>query len=88
MNLMNRPIKIQKVPESQQIRKLYYKTLGTVVINSPMSPHSLNVLTSNTYIIKDVTSMYTVLSLIGPKSKDLMEEMSGSDMTMEPLTYK
>ena len=32
-----------KVPKSliQRIRKRYYKTLGTTVINSPMSPLSL-----------------------------------------------
>ncbi len=29
---------------SQQIRKKYYKTLGTSVINSPMSPPSLDLL--------------------------------------------
>jgi len=38
--------------------------------------------------LQDVTSMYTVLSLAGPKSKDLMEEMSGEDMTMDPFTFK
>ena len=32
--------------------------------------------------------MYTVLSIAGPKSKDLMEEMSGSDMAMHPFTYR
>lgn len=42
----------------------------------------------NSISLQDVTSMYTVLSLVGPKSKDLMEEMSGSDMTMQPLTFK
>ena len=32
--------------------------------------------------------MYTVLSIAGPKSKDLMEEMSGSEMSMHPFTYR
>lgn len=32
--------------------------------------------------------MYTVLSLAGPKSKDLMEELSGESMSMHPFTYK
>ncbi len=43
LNLMNQPIKIlEKSPKllSQRMRKLYYKTLGTSVINSPMTiPH-------------------------------------------------
>jgi len=38
--------------------------------------------------LQDVTSMYTVLSVAGPKSKDLMEELSGEPMTMHPFTYK
>jgi len=42
----------------------------------------------NSVGLQDVTSMYTVLSIAGPKSKDLMEEMSGSDMTMHPFTYR
>jgi len=32
--------------------------------------------------------MYTVLSVAGPKSKDLMQEMTHSDMNMHPFTYK
>jgi len=42
----------------------------------------------NSINLQDVTSMYTVISLVGPKSKDLMEEMSGVDMTMQPFSYK
>jgi len=42
----------------------------------------------NSVGLQDVTSMYTVLSIAGPKSKDLMEELSGEDMTMHPFTYK
>jgi len=32
--------------------------------------------------------MYTVLSIAGPKSKELMDEMTGTDMTMHPFTYR
>ena len=42
----------------------------------------------NSVGLHDVTSMYTVLSLAGPKSKDLMEEMSGESMSTHPFTYK
>jgi len=42
----------------------------------------------NSVGLQDVTSMYTVLSIAGPKSKDLMEELSGEDLTMHPFTYK
>ncbi len=37
---------------------------------------------------QDVTSMYTVLSIAGPKSKELMDEMTGTDMSMHPFTYR
>ena len=37
---------------------------------------------------QDVTSMFTVLSVAGPKSRDLMQEMTHSDMNMHPFTYK
>ena len=39
LNLMNHPNKFNK--SLQRIRKLYYKTLRTSVINIPMSPPSL-----------------------------------------------
>merc|ERR1719427_146203 len=42
----------------------------------------------NSVGLQDVTSMYTVLSDAGPKSKDLMEELSGESMTMHPFTYR
>jgi pyruvate dehydrogenase phosphatase regulatory subunit len=32
--------------------------------------------------------MYTVLSIAGPKSKELMDEMTGTDMSMHPFTYR
>jgi glycine cleavage system aminomethyltransferase T len=42
----------------------------------------------NSVALQDVTSMYTVLSVAGPKSRDLMQEMTHSDMNMHPFTYK
>ncbi|XP_059094431.1 pyruvate dehydrogenase phosphatase regulatory subunit, mitochondrial-like [Tigriopus californicus] len=38
--------------------------------------------------LSDVTSLYTVLTLAGPKSTDLMEELTNSSMTMQPFTFK
>ena len=37
---------------SQRIRKCYYKTLGTSVINSPLSPLTLIILSLNVTIIQ------------------------------------
>ena len=38
---MNQPIKIQSLKLlSQRIRKHYYKTMGTIAMNIPMSPPS------------------------------------------------
>merc|ERR1719167_877157 len=42
----------------------------------------------NSVGLQDVTAMYTVLSVAGPKSKDLMEELSGEDMDMPLFTYR
>jgi pyruvate dehydrogenase phosphatase regulatory subunit len=38
--------------------------------------------------LQDVTSMYTVLTLVGPKAKDLMQEMCETEMTMPPFTFR
>ena len=38
--------------------------------------------------LTDVTSMYTVINVVGPKSCDLMSELSNSDMNLLPFTYK
>ncbi|KAF4527520.1 hypothetical protein B566_EDAN015620 [Ephemera danica] len=38
--------------------------------------------------LNDVTSMYTVLNILGPKSQALMSELSNSDMHLHPFTYK
>jgi pyruvate dehydrogenase phosphatase regulatory subunit len=42
----------------------------------------------NTVGLQDVTSMYTVLSIAGPKSKDLMEELCREPMDMDSMTYR
>jgi len=42
----------------------------------------------NSVGLQDVTSMYTVLSIAGPKSKDMMEELSGEDMDIPAFTYR
>lgn len=39
-------------------------------------------------VLQDVTSMFTVLTLAGPKSKDLMTMMTHSDIDMHPFTFK
>ncbi len=38
--------------------------------------------------VQDVTSMYAVLTVVGPKAKDLMQQMTNSDMSMQSFTYK
>ncbi|KAK7864281.1 hypothetical protein R5R35_009540 [Gryllus longicercus] len=38
--------------------------------------------------INDMTSMYTVINVVGPKSQELMAELSNSDMKLLPFTYK
>lgn len=38
--------------------------------------------------IRDVTSMYTVLNIIGPKSREMIHELTTADMRMTPFTYK
>ena len=49
LNLMNQPIQQGSSKlMSQRLRKRHYKTLGTSVINSPMSPSSLHTYTVNT----------------------------------------
>ncbi len=44
--------------------------------------------TDNSIDFQDVTSEYAVLTVVGPKSKDLMQEMTNSDMSMQPFTFK
>lgn len=38
-------------------------------------------------VLNDVTSMYTVLNVVGPKAIELLSELSNSDFKMEPYTY-
>lgn len=38
--------------------------------------------------INDMTSMYTVVNVVGPKSQFLMAELSNTDMKLLPFTYK
>ena len=42
----------------------------------------------NSVVLQDVTSMYAVLTLAGPKSKKLLEEMTQDKMEIHPFTYK
>lgn len=38
--------------------------------------------------LQDITSMYTVLTLVGPKAKDLMAEMCETEIDLAPLTFR
>ncbi|XP_011865409.1 PREDICTED: pyruvate dehydrogenase phosphatase regulatory subunit, mitochondrial-like [Vollenhovia emeryi] len=38
--------------------------------------------------LNDVTSKYTVINVVGPKSTDLLSELSNSDINLSPFTYK
>ncbi|XP_066258904.1 pyruvate dehydrogenase phosphatase regulatory subunit, mitochondrial-like isoform X1 [Euwallacea similis] len=38
-------------------------------------------------VLNDVTSMYTVLNVVGPKSIQLLTELSNSDFKMTPFSY-
>ncbi len=54
-------------------------------IKEHMSNHMGN---SEEVDVQDVTSMYTVLTVVGPKAKDLMQQLTHSDMAMPSFTYK
>ena len=45
-------------------------------------------LPENSVTVQDVTSMFTVLSINGPKSKYLMQEITNTSMDMQPFTFK
>ena len=70
---MKQPFKIQwKSPKllSQRIRKRYYKTYGTSVINSPMSPPSLHIslLGSNlSFLLKQISKFFGNIELLYSK---------------------
>ncbi|KAL2740406.1 hypothetical protein V1478_000547 [Vespula squamosa] len=38
--------------------------------------------------LNDVTSKYTVINMVGPKSTELLSELSNSDINLSPFTYK
>lgn len=38
--------------------------------------------------LSDVTSMYTVINVVGPKAVKLMGELSNSNINLSPFTYK
>lgn len=38
--------------------------------------------------LNDVTSMYTVINVVGPKSAQLMSELSNSNVKLQPFTYR
>jgi len=56
-------------PSSQQTR--IYEWMSK---NSPKN--------DSTICLNDVTSMYSVLNIVGPKGKHLMSEMSNSDINL------
>ncbi|KAK9890381.1 hypothetical protein WA026_010473 [Henosepilachna vigintioctopunctata] len=39
-------------------------------------------------VLNDVTSMYTVINVVGPKAPDLLNELSNSNMNLPPFCYK
>lgn len=39
-------------------------------------------------VLNDVTSMYTVINIVGPKGKLLLNELSNSDFNLQAFTYK
>lgn len=38
--------------------------------------------------LKDVTSMYSALNVVGPKARPLLSELSQSDVNLHPFTSK
>ncbi|RZC36002.1 pyruvate dehydrogenase phosphatase regulatory subunit, mitochondrial-like [Asbolus verrucosus] len=61
-------------PTSQQTRIYEW-------ISSNLPPRS-------TIDLNDVTSMYTVINVVGPKANELLNELSNSDMRLAPFSYK
>lgn len=43
---------------------------------------------NNKVALQDVTSKYTIISLVGPKSKSLMQNMTGTDMSMPTQQFR
>lgn len=49
---------------------------------------SRNLPANSTIDINDVTSMYTVINVVGPKAVALLSELSNNDMKFAPFLYK
>lgn len=49
---------------------------------------SSNLPEKSTIDLNDVSSMYTVINIVGPKAHDLLKELSNSDMRLTPFFYK
>ena len=47
-----------------------------------------NLPSDHSVAVTDMTSMYTVINVVGPKSRELMSELSNSDINLQPFTYK
>lgn len=62
-------------PTSQQTR--VYEWISR---HLPDEQHSID--------LNDVTSMYTVINVVGPKAGELLGELSNSDMALQPFSYK
>ncbi|XP_065165300.1 pyruvate dehydrogenase phosphatase regulatory subunit, mitochondrial-like [Atheta coriaria] len=39
-------------------------------------------------VLNDITSMYTVINVVGPKASELLGELSNNDMQLAPFSYK
>lgn len=39
-------------------------------------------------VLNDVTSMYTVINVVGPKAPNLLMELSNTDLNLQPFLYK
>ncbi len=38
--------------------------------------------------LKDITSMYTVLNIVGPKAAQVLSELSQADINLQPFSCK
>ncbi|KAL3289639.1 hypothetical protein HHI36_023048 [Cryptolaemus montrouzieri] len=47
-----------------------------------------NLPTKSSIVLNDVTSMYTVINVVGPKAPDLLKELSNSDLNLPSFCYK
>ena len=94
LHLMNQPIKVQYMSQrllGQRIRKRYFKTLGTSVIKSPMSPPSLNNILIISGIIPVIlriypASLYYLTSIRRPQLP-AVNYLQPPTASYPPLTY-